>query len=131
MGRNARKEAITKLREQIAVCPPDKPKLLVQLTRQLNKLFALKPETAKAGSDPKSTYVPNGSAMDQLPLGEQTCHRLVLAVEAEVRRRKSSGLPELMGDERIAFMQETLKTYSEEERAAFVAYGQKDQEPVS
>ena len=41
MGRNARKEAIVKLREQIDTCNND-PKLLMQLTRQLSKLLPKK-----------------------------------------------------------------------------------------
>ncbi len=133
MGRDARKEAIVKLREQIGVCNDD-PRLLMQLTRQLSKLLPKKKaamgrprnETptrktlAKdaAAEEAKSTYVRNGSAMDTMPLGRQTVHRLVIALEAEGKRRGFAGLPAMTAEERVTLTDKIVTGFSDKERAA-------------
>jgi hypothetical protein len=121
MGRSARQEAIVKLREAIA--KTSDPKLIGQLTRQLAKLLPKakspnptgRPRThVKEGADAsqESTYVPNGSALDHLSLGEQTSARVVLAVE----KRKPTEA------EREAVIAEVLKTFSGPELEALEAY---------
>ena len=134
MGRNARKEAIVKLREQIAACQDD-PKLLISLSRQLNKLLPKKkavmgrPRTTPSPDvSPKSTYIRNGSAMDDMPLREQTLNRLVLACEAEDRRRGRLGLPKTTEAERKTLIDDLAKTFSEVERAVLGAEAPNAQE---
>ena len=126
MGRSTRKEAVVKLREQIESTID--PELLIRLTRQLTKLLPRpksvmgRPRTAPLPDvSPESTYIPNGSAMDDLPLGEQTCNRLVEAIEKEQRQRGLSGLPKMTETEQAAFIEKTLKTFSVGEREALAA----------
>jgi len=137
MGRDARREAIVKLREQIAACKDD-PKTLVSLTRQLNKMLPKKKaamgrprnETptrktlAKdaAAQAAESTYVRNGSALDNMPLGKQTSHRMVLALEAEDKRRGFAGLPAMTAEEQAVFLAQVVGGFSDTERAALEAY---------
>jgi hypothetical protein len=129
MGRSARREAIVKLREQIAAATD--PEVVIRLTRQLSKLLPKKkavmgrPRTTPAQSpvtSPESTYVPNGSMMDDLPLGEQTALRVVLALEAERKRRGFAGEREMTQTERSALINKTKAGFSDEERAALAAY---------
>lgn len=127
MGRNARKEAVVKLREQIDTCTD--PKILMGLTRQLNKLL-LKPKavmgrprnTPQASASIESTYISNGSAMGNMPLGEQTLHRLVIAIEDENKRRRLAGLPKMTDEEQAVWVAKMVDGFSDEERVALAAY---------
>jgi hypothetical protein len=124
MAKNNRREAAKKLMEQIDKC--EDPKLLIRLTKQLNALRPKRmgrPRTGKSTpspvTSPESTYIPNGSAMDDLPLGEQTALRVVLALEAEERRRGFAAEREMTQAEREAVKAETLRGFTEAERAAY------------
>lgn len=131
MGRNARKEAIVILRDQIAKAA-DNPKLTMQLTRQLSKLLPQKknpvgrprntPPPTPFEFSPESTHHHNGSMMDDLPLGEQTALRVVLALEAERKRRGFAGEREMTQTDRDALINETKAGFSDGERAALAAY---------
>jgi hypothetical protein len=124
MAKNNRREAAKKLMEQIDKC--EDPKLLIRLTKQLNALRPRRmgrPRTAKSTpspvTSPESTYIPNGSAMDDLPLGEQTALRVVLALEAEERRRGFAAEQEMTQTDKAALTEETLKTFSDAERDSY------------
>jgi hypothetical protein len=135
MGRNARKEAIVKLRDQLAAT--DDVKLIIQISRQIAKLSPKKKavmgrprnETPSrktlakdaAAVDAQSTYVRNGSAMDNMPLGRQTLHRLVLALEAEHKRRGFAGEPDMTAEEEVTFTDKIVTGFSDAERAALYA----------
>jgi|GEM_PF-6507741 len=71
---------------------------LVQLTGMYNKL------TNPKQSPPKST----GTAVDELPPGEQALHRVVMVIEAEDRERRRAGLPVTTSEERKALIYKTL-----------------------
>lgn len=129
MGRNAKEEAVVKLRG--ALDATDDPKLIAQLTRQLTKLIPRpkqkmgRPRNAPSPVEvsPESTYVRNGSALDNLPLGEQTMHRLVIALEAEHKRRGFAGEPDMTAEEQAAFSGQIVAGFSAMERAALDALG--------
>ncbi len=135
MGRNARKEAIVKLRDEITACL-DNPKMLVSLTRQLNKLLPKKKapkgrprnETPtrktlakdKVALETQSTYVKGSSRfLDDLPMGVREWWRVLLGLEAEELRRHST---KMTREEMDAYASKIVDGFSGAERAAYEAY---------
>jgi hypothetical protein len=124
MGRSARREAITKLREQIAVATD--PKLIARLSGQLAKLLpkmkavrtvkAVK--TGNGGVDgsestfKESDYHPvTADFLKKLPMGEREFWRTILTNENE---RKPEGMRRWAGRDILSF--------SDAEREALDAY---------
>ena len=121
MPKHARSEAVRKLRELIAVTTD--PKLLIDLTRQLNNLLPTakqakrRPRKVEAAppSSKKSSILDRvtGSAVDNLSDGKKVVHYLVVELE---KSRKKSGSAEWN-----AAKQELIASLSERERAALEA----------
>lgn len=135
MGRNAKEEAIVKLRA--ALDATDDPKLIAQLTRQLTKLIPRpkqkmgRPRNAPSQVEvsPESTFKASdhprfnqGAHLATLPMGKREFWRLVFGIEA------TPGYRAMTLEEKGAVSDKMVSGFSDAERAALAAYEQSDDE---
>ena len=130
MGRSTRKEAIVKLREQLAAT--DDPEMIIRITRQIAKLLprakavmgrsrntpspavASEPEsTFKASDYPRSNQ---GEFLATLPMGKREFWRLIFGLE------NTPGRSTMTAKEGDAVIEKMVAGFSEDERAALASY---------
>lgn len=119
MAKNNRNEVAKRLTQEIKTTKD--PQTLIELTKQLAKVLPKRKSVAKPTPGPKSTYVPNGSAMGSLPLGEQTLNRVVMALEDASRKCRLEQGRDWTEVEKYVVLQQTFTAFSDNERAAYFA----------